>query len=115
MILSVQHLNLNLACGILALISGVCLGLRAYMLKPNFTAWQTAPSAVWLTLWLLSVAYLGAAGQLISGVGKAEDPATARELIIYAASAASSVVMLFNLAAQVWQPKTGLEDDRELT
>lgn len=105
------NLNLDVTCGVLAMISGVCLGLRAYMLKPKFQTWQTAPSPVWLTLWLLSLAYLGAAFQLLSGLDKHEDPATARELIIYAASAASSVVMLLNLAFQAWTPRTGLEAD----
>lgn len=78
-----------------AMTSSVALGLRANMLKPHVNSWFTAPTAIWLLLMLLSVALAVAAISIVRTGGT-----TGRELIVYVASALSSVAMLINLVRQ---------------
>lgn len=75
------------------------LGLRANMLKPQFTsvAFDTSPPTyVWLALMLQSMVLAGAAISLATGGVKAE----AREAVVYTACAISAAVMLWNLMRQ---------------
>lgn len=88
--------GVDVVAAIAAGVSSVCLGLRAYMLKPTFASWCTAPGLVWGSLLVLSVACAISALSILRGGG----PATAREALVLLALATSSAVMLRNLHRQ---------------
>ena len=95
--------------GWMAFISGSSLAIRANMLKPDLKAWVSAPNAVWLSLWALSLAYGMAACNLLLLDGKSGWML----ILICTASAISSVIMLGNLMYQAWQPDLGLDGEGE--
>ena len=77
-------------------VASVCLGLRAYMLKPTFGSWCTAPGLVWGSLLVLSVACAISALSILRGGGHA----TAREALVLLSLAVSSAILLRNLHKQ---------------
>lgn len=78
-----------------ALASG-WLALRAYMLKPAFGSWCTAPGRVWASLLALSVTCAIIALSILRGGGHA----TARETMLLIVLAVVAVMMLDNLHRQ---------------
>jgi hypothetical protein len=88
-----------------ALVAGACLALRANMLKPDFTDWCSAPRAVWLGLFALSVVMTGAGINILSGGG-----ASGREAATYTAMAVSAVLMLVNLHRQMIEARGAKEE-----
>jgi hypothetical protein len=80
-----------------ASFASVCLALRAYMLKPTFNSWCSAPGRVWGALLALSVACAIAALSILGGHGHA----TAREAMVLIGVAFTAGVMLANLHSQV--------------
>lgn len=88
--------GVDIVAAIAAGMASVCLALRAYMLKPAFGSWCTAPSLVWGSLLVLSVACAISALSILRGGGHA----TAREALVLLALAGSSAVMLRNLHRQ---------------
>mgnify|MGYP001006340845 CR=1 FL=1 len=78
-----------------ALASG-WLALRAYMLKPSFASWCTAPARVWAGLLTLSVTCAIVALSIVRGGGHA----TPREALLLIVLAIVAAVMLDNLHRQ---------------
>ena len=87
----------DLFTGGAAWVACVALGLRANLLKPQLATGVTAPTLVWVSLWILS-ATCGMAG--LGLWFSPEMKPVAREMVVYTALAASSVVMLVNLIRQ---------------
>lgn len=85
---------------VVAIIAGTLasgwLALRAYMLKPVFQSWCTAPGRVWASLLALSVTCAISALSILRGGGHA----TARETLLLIVLAVTALVMLENLHRQ---------------
>ncbi|PHY20941.1 hypothetical protein [Caulobacter sp. BP25] len=78
-----------------ALASG-WLAIRAYMLKPAFQSWCSAPGLVWASLLLLSVI----CGIVALSIVRTGVPATPREALLLIGLAWVALVMLINLHRQ---------------
>lgn len=87
---------IDIAAATAACAASAALGLRAYMLKPKFQDWCSAPTAVWVSLLVLSVVAAISALSILRGGAHA----TAREALLLIALAVTACVMLFNLTRQ---------------
>jgi len=79
-----------------AFAASAFLGLRAYILKPAFSSWCTAPARVWIALLILSVACAIVGLSIVLGHGHAD----ALLMLVLLALAYASGVLLENLHAQ---------------
>lgn len=86
-----------------ALLASACLGLRANMLKPQFTSWTTAPVWVWVSIGILSVVELIVSASMFRGMS-----ATPREAVVHTVLAVSSGIMLWNLERQAVERRRGV-------
>ncbi|MFZ0267750.1 hypothetical protein [Caulobacter sp.] len=87
---------IDLVGGVSAATAGSALALRAYMLKPKFGDWCSAPTRVWASLMALSVSCMIAALSIFGG----RAPATAREALVLIVLAVTALVLLDNLNRQ---------------
>lgn len=78
-----------------ATLAGACLAMRSNMLRPNLAHLVSAPSPVFFSLSLESMALLAAVVNIVRG-----GHASLREAIVYSVVAGAALVMLINLAAQ---------------
>lgn len=75
--------------------AGLCLAVRANMLKPKFSSWSQAPDFVWLSVFLLSAVMFIVAATVWRGQAAGwREAAICTGLAIYAA------VLLVNLSRQ---------------
>lgn len=72
------------------------LAIRAYMLKPTFKSWCSAPGMVWASLLLLSVT----CGVVALSIIRTGVSATPRETLLLIVLAEVAIVMLVNLHRQ---------------
>jgi len=99
--MTVLGVSLGLWSGWMALISGLCLGFRAALIKPDPKVPISAAWPVWLGILFLSIAYLVAAyNMLLAG-----EPASPTVTFVFTASTASSIVMMVNLIIQALRAK----------
>ncbi|PLR25055.1 hypothetical protein SGCZBJ_12525 [Caulobacter zeae] len=77
-------------------VASVCLALRAYMLKPAFDSWCSAPARVWASLLAFSVVCALSVLSIAGGHGHA----TAREAMVLVGAGVAASVMLINLHRQ---------------
>jgi len=88
--------SMDIVAATSATLASAWLGIRAYMLKPTFSSWCTAPGRVWASLLALSVTCAIVALSIIrSGVH-----ATPRETMLLIALAVTAFVLLENLLRQ---------------
>lgn len=88
--------GLDLTAIVAGTLASGWLALRAYMLKPAFQSWCSAPGRVWASLLALSVACAICALSILRGGGHA----TAREALLLIVLAITALVMLENLHRQ---------------
>lgn len=86
----------DLWAGIAAATASAALGLRANMLKRQYSSWCSAPFPVVLALVLASACHAGVVLRLIGGRAHASP----HEALVYTGTAAAAVVLLVNLARQ---------------
>lgn len=79
-----------------AVLASAALALRSNMLRPAFRHLVDAPTLVWLSLSLLSIACAGFAWTILGGFH-----ALPRDAAVMSALAVSSVVLLLNLRHQL--------------
>ena len=88
--------SMDIVAAVAAGLASVWLAIRAYMLKPTFSSWCTAPGRVWASLLALSVTCAVVALSIIrSGVH-----ATPRETLLLIVLAIVALVLLENLLRQ---------------
>lgn len=85
-------MSVDLWACVAAGVASAALAVRANMLKPSHQTWSPAPTPVWVTLMALSIVLAMAAISIGGGAH-----ATAREAVVYTISAASSLVLIWNL------------------
>lgn len=88
--------SMDLVAVIAGTLASGWLAIRAYMLKPTFASWCTAPGRVWVSLLGLSITCAICALSILRG----DVRATARETLLLIVLAVVALVMLENLHRQ---------------